>query len=384
MSDSNVTYVALSDSSDRPKTSHDQDVDDLLSELRDVGASASIRVYKCREGSQNADEFIVRVPADKYDLPGLMDFLRAKYGGGDYRLMMYKPGHRGVWENKLISLAREIAPANLPATVNGGNNEILQGIALMMQNSNAQFERLLTALARPDVDPYEQQKKQLEMLKLQKDILGGGNTGIATPIPQNDPIEMMTKMVAMITGFKGIMGEMGGVFGGGAEEDSILGVAKTLGPQFLSVIQNHQKIEAAKVTTTGAQLMRQRRPNPAPRPGTDNPALPPAPAGGILPAPALAVLTRHAADDTDPDMVAAELKAHLTPEIIAAIRAPDAFKRFARAHGVILDAPEWWMDLLGALRDLLEDDNLPVNHPTGTHNDAGQNAANRDGVVSDQ
>lgn len=365
------------------QTQHDREVADLLDELAGIGASASIRIFRCRPGSKNADEFIDAFPADKYDLPGLYHHLRHNYGGGDYRIMMFKPGHKGVYENKLLSLAHTAAPvASVPATTGAGDlgaivNGMMQGMALMMENSNRQFSQLMETLRTPAKDPYEEQKKMLELAKMQREAFGiGTNAAPAAPVAPVDPFDQMSKMLAGLVALKSAFsgaGLLGDAVGGG-EDDSILGVAKALGPQILGAITNQQKIEAAKVTATAAAQIPARRPNPAPR-------APSAPAtGAILPPEALAVLIKAAADDLDPADVAAQAVTFLTPEIKAVAMRRDAFKCFAKAHPEILDAPDWWLDLLMTLQELIAPVTLDKTENKGAENgNAGQDVTNRGG-----
>jgi len=367
-------------------TAHDEAVSVLAEQLGDIGKCSELQVFKCNLGSKNADQFCAAYPADKFTIASLYETVKATYGTGDFRILMYKAGHKGVFQNKLISIAPEIktgiAAPSLP-DIKGEFGQALQGLAQVILHSQQQQQQVLTQLLnRPQPDPQAQMMQQFALMKGLREAMGisGQPSAPATTTP-TDPFaamgNMMTGLVGLVTAFKTLAPEIGLNFGGAPvsdDNDSLIGLAKTVLPQIAGLVSNHQKIEAAKVTTEGAIVARRYAKNPAPRRHNAPPAQPaPNVSRGtveILPAQVLDVLHNYAQQDVDTDEVAKQILPLLTPEIKTYVIKDNAFKLFVKAHPIILDNPEWWLDLLFALQELLE--NATVNRSTDN------------GVISDE
>jgi hypothetical protein len=357
------------------QTAHDEAVDNLSEQLGDIGKCSELQIFKCNVGSKNADSFCSAYPSDKFTIASLYETVKSQWGAGDYRVLMYKSGHRGVFQNKLISIAADL---KLPTTPNipdlkGELGQAFNGFAqVMMQAQQQQAQILQQLLNKPAADPQAQMMQQFALMKGLREAMG--ITG-APVQPLNavaaDPFaalgSMMTGLAGLVAAVKTIAPDLGINFGG--EDDSILSLAKTVLPQLTGLVANHQKIEAAKVSTEGALVARRYAVNPQKRPHQlsntqQNEAKPLPPRVNktpfILPPDAFKVLNQYAEQGADVDEVAKTAIQFIDEKTKAIINRPDAFKCFVKAHNEILDNPDWWLDLLYALQELIEGDTVSV------------------------
>lgn len=355
------------------QTAHDQRASELADQLGDIGGYATVHIYRCNPGSKNADQFCDQLPADKYDAAGLMLHIKETFGAGDYRLLMYKQGERGVRQNKLISIARPVVNATVVTTpeLKGEIGTVIAGLAQMMQQQQAQMLAFMESQKRT-VDPYADMDRNLGMLAKMREAFGAPAQAPVAP----DPIETLTKtvtgLVSVITAVKTVGGDLGGLLGNAApEDDSLVGLAKVLAPQLLSVVSNQQKIHAAEsARDTALKVAAIRRRNPAsPRPAPAKPPAAPA-LGELMPRQAFDLLQQAAVADSDPDDIAEQAASFLTPDLKKVITGEKPFKVLVRHYPVVLDYAEWWFDLIAALQDKLGGDTVGQTPLTGTKDDS--------------
>lgn len=365
--DNGETIVIYGDDDNKNhQTSHDKSVEDLYNELREVGSSATVRVYKCNLGSKNADSFCDSFPADKYDLPSLYQYIKHKFGGGDYRLLMYKAGHKGVYENKLISISNEMS---LPTPTNGGDGDFKMMMLEYFRRSDERFMQFLESQQKPPVDPHADMMKNLNMIKQMNEAFNpNGAQVLQKPV---DPMESLTKLISTIVSLKSVGGQLSGLFGGensGGGDDSLIGLAREFAPQIKQVIdmtKREQDLKINKTTLAGAaQLPKIPAPNNAPNvPNARNVERvrrTPAPAQENAPAlsaefkGAFDTLQKCAENDLD---TAGVLDSFLTPELIPKIKpyldVEKPFRKLAALYPPILDYPEWWAEFINEAKNRL-------------------------------
>ena len=100
-------------------------------------SEAFVNVSRQLLGGNSPMEFVGRYPADKYDYGQLQVLLQQKYGGGDYRLMLYANGK--LKQNKLLSIASEIKGADNRPSIGGEVGSILNTVLERMDRMQQQF-----------------------------------------------------------------------------------------------------------------------------------------------------------------------------------------------------------------------------------------------------
>lgn len=146
-------------------------------------------------------------PVDQYSFEELCEYVRDCYGGGLYRLMATKKGHRGTLFNQLLTIAEAVQPKRTMDGTPGQNanvSQIMDSVAALINQSQERTEALLARVGVGSqvapVDPFSALEKLLPVLKL------------LTPAapPPTDFVTELSKLAAM----KGLLGNL---FGGGDE-----------------------------------------------------------------------------------------------------------------------------------------------------------------------
>jgi hypothetical protein len=138
---------------------------DAFAEALASDSEAFVNVSRQLLGGNSPMEFVGRYPADKYDYGQLQVLLQQKYGGGDYRLMLYANGK--LRQNKLLSIACEIKGASNTPSIGGEVGQILNTVLERMDRMQQQF---LT-----QQKPPETEDAMIDRMLKYKTLFGGDN-----------------------------------------------------------------------------------------------------------------------------------------------------------------------------------------------------------------
>jgi hypothetical protein len=135
-----------------------------------------------------------------------MDMIRANWGPGKYELHIIGAG--GSLGRPRFTIAQPFAMINptqqpqaqqQPANNDGVIAQALQSIAQMIMQGQQQTAQLIQSMAPPPRDEI----KELEKLKLMKDIFSAGN-----PPPQNNSLSAITEIMTAMKAMKDFSGEL--------------------------------------------------------------------------------------------------------------------------------------------------------------------------------
>lgn len=113
-------------------------------------------------------------PVDRYTFEELCEFIRENYGGGLYRLLGTKKGHRGAAFNQLLELAEPVRPKQTGDPSQPQNpSAVMESVAAMLTAAQERWEGMFTRLGAingnpqilpPPTDPFETMQKMITML----------------------------------------------------------------------------------------------------------------------------------------------------------------------------------------------------------------------------
>jgi hypothetical protein len=255
-------------------------------------------------------------PVDRYTYEELCEFIRENYGGGLYRLLGTKKGHRGAAFNQLLELMEPVVrkPETPSQSGVGGNpSAIMETVANLFatqqERTEALFARLLGGAPQPaQVDPFAMMERVIGMLA----TMGFGKPAAA---PQSDLLGELTKLAQL----KGVLGPLlgvdsdGGGDRGGAESNfyDLAGTAlKTIAPALSAVVAAKGGAPALPVPTGGIPEVAAGTAPPSP-----SPTQPPAGGGAqnVNLKRQVDILVMQAQNGADPGDVA-DMVLDMTPE----------------------------------------------------------------------
>jgi hypothetical protein len=249
-------------------------------------------------------------PVDRYSYEELCEFIRENYGGGLYRLLGTKKGHRGAAFNQLLELMEPIQrkPTGDAQNLAGGGNPsaIMESVANLINQSQERTEALFSRLLSSNpqvaaVNPLASLKEMAELLVTLR--------GATAPAPQSDLLGELQKLATL----KGVLGPLLGVEsdGGGRDgaESNFYDLAstalKTVAPVLSHVVASKGMVPGAPAVPALA--------SPANTPPNSPP--PPAPPGAtnMQLKRQVDILVAQAVSGADPTEVA-EMVLDMTPE----------------------------------------------------------------------
>lgn len=253
----------------------------------DAGSDmAQIRISKVPEvgrGNPMASRTIYcfAAPIDRYTFEELCEYIRENYGGGLFRIVGTKKGHKGAAFNQLVEIA-EVVKKKADGSASPSVSAIMESVSTMIDQASQRTEALLarfgpTAPTAPAVDPVALFERSLG-------IVSGlmARMQPAAPPPGNTLMEQ----IMMLGKIKEVFG--GGFVdgGGGSSEanfwDAITTGMKQFGPALTALAA--QKAGGAPalgapalippttmMPTNGPSPTLPRQPNPAPEVQIVNP-----------------------------------------------------------------------------------------------------------------
>lgn len=173
---SDTIEVMFNDETEEELTAAEQAANAAIEQLNsNAEKGKTIRVYRQMGNGKESMQFVMSEPADKYTVDELIDIVMRKYGGGDYRFMIYN--ERGkLSANKLISIATEKTGYE-----NGGK----EGGAFGLLNSLMEKQDRLTAhLVDSGKDNTSRMDFMREMIMMKEIFAGGENTPTKSAMSQ--------------------------------------------------------------------------------------------------------------------------------------------------------------------------------------------------------
>lgn len=188
------------------QTSQQKKLEDIISDLADSSDESEIRVFRQNPmGGRAPMAYLCTFPVDKFSMSQLLEHLRSKYKGGEFRIHVRVAGV--LRANKLITIEEE---KDTPEKSGGDTAEILKAVMdrqeKMMNvllhretggNSRREFfeemalmKQFFSAPAAPQVNFIEQLTGTLGLLKELGLNVGGGEseTGFGTLLEKMAPV----------------------------------------------------------------------------------------------------------------------------------------------------------------------------------------------------
>jgi hypothetical protein len=192
-----VRTFVLDDSTTDDDIKSDADIKaDLLSEALLEDANSFVMIHRLISGGNMPEEYISRLPADKYDYGQLLEYLRENYGGGDYRVRLYVKGRLKKGGNKLIQIAKKITPSNVALSHAGEAASILDTVLGRMEENNQRMLQILQSRT----EPTSSRKDMLEELAMMSTIINGGQKSGSMLGAVKEMAEVMTLMQGLSGG----------------------------------------------------------------------------------------------------------------------------------------------------------------------------------------
>ena len=192
-----------------PPTEAERRTEDLWERLlgTDEVGTGYINVGRVMGAGNTSEDFVQKFPADQYAYEDLLEHLREVYGPGAYRIRLYVKNSRGNFVmrgNKLATIAKPISNA-IPTIRESGRNgndttAILATFEAMQQRSQQQMEALIERIERRNAQPSR--SPALEMAETMQAMMTAMTPLFAVMksnnnAPQVDPLDMLTKVLAI-------------------------------------------------------------------------------------------------------------------------------------------------------------------------------------------
>lgn len=127
---------------EKPMTAHDKTFESIIEEMSTFEGEVYIHCHKQHGSGQESMELVGKWPVDYFgSIEDLLLHARENYGGGAYRLTVYKKGHRGCIANKLYKIAEPQKKVKTGDTDNTALNAILQRMERQDQVLAKLYER---------------------------------------------------------------------------------------------------------------------------------------------------------------------------------------------------------------------------------------------------
>ena len=179
--------VLFNEESDEELTAAEKAAQAAIEQLNsNAEKGKTVRIYRQSGSGKESMQFVMSEPADKFTIDELIDIIMRKYGGGDYRFMIYNEKGK-LSANKLISIATEKTPIN-----NGSDNN-----AFSVLNSVLEKQERMTQLLFDKNNSGENSRMDfMKEMIMMKEFFGGGEQA-AQKSPMGQMKEMMEIMVML-------------------------------------------------------------------------------------------------------------------------------------------------------------------------------------------
>lgn len=253
-----------------PQTEAERRTEDMWERLlgTDEVGTGYVNVSRVTGAGNSSEDFVQKFPADQYDYEDLLEHLRETYGPGSYRIRLYVKGRGGRYMlrgNRLSTIAKPISNA-MPTIRESGRNgndtaALLATFEAMQQRSQQQMEALIDRIERRNSQPTR--SPALEMAETMQAMMTAMAPMFAmlksnnNSAPQQDPLDMLAKVLALQKQLQPPMLESGG----GGETN------------WMDVVKEGLKALPA-VLGARNDMVRKALPNPAPQAVTRRPLAP--------------------------------------------------------------------------------------------------------------
>lgn len=140
--------------------------------------NASFRVYRQHSGNTSKMAFCFTVPADQFSFEELLQKIKDEYGAGDYRIHLRgatEYGKNQLIANQVVSV--EATRTANPAPQQSQANELAPIVERMQERMEAMQQRMeerLTAVqSQPQQDPTEMMQKMMATMASMQEMMGG-------------------------------------------------------------------------------------------------------------------------------------------------------------------------------------------------------------------
>lgn len=270
-----------------------------------------------------------------------------------YRVNIRGPNGLIPGGNRTFALAAKLDEEYLPAKGQSQETALLAEMMRQQREEMREFRQMMRdALSRPPADPFQEMQKTFGMIAAMREAFGMNNQPQQTQ-PQN-PMEMVTSVVSLITGITDAKVKLAGALGGNDAEpvDPWAGAIREFAGPLLTTIQREQDLRARA-------LDYQRPPIVSP----DGAGAPPPPETKLSTVPQFVVdflnkLQKRAENDDETDEVAKEILAD--SQIVSLLRHISSMEKpYRKIIDIVpeaIDYPLWWGDLIALIQEAFDDD----------------------------
>lgn len=291
-----------------PKTEQQRKLEDIISDLNDSSeGDAEIRVYRqSRLGGKSAMTMLEVFPADKYNSTELWQFLRDKYGAGDYRIHVRADGH--LKANKLMTIETPVEAAPTEVGVGGEVATALNAVLSTIQEQNRNMMEFIQGQQN-----NTSEDDILRKMVVYKELFSNGSSGNG-----------LSQINETLTVLQGLGIEIGP---NNKEEDGFGSAIEKLAPLATALVQNPQA---------------QQTPPPQPNPKQREDAM----LKNLMLKAGLNSLLKAAAKNADAGFYADWVLDQLDPKTVAEfITSPDAMEKMSKLAPMVAQYGPWFEEL---------------------------------------
>lgn len=331
-----------------------------LQQIGESGTEAKVMVYAC-DAKTKKDAFLYDCDVGEFAESGLTE-IQTRYGKGEYRIRVYGVGGTGLLANRRISVGDPRTPPPAPTQQVQQQTSNLE--TLLMQQSQI-FAQGFQELGKMIVTSQQQKPQGMQMTEVLQlmTIMQSGQR----QAPQIDPLDMITKIVALQRDILPPVNSDGEVSSGMI----MLKAMETLGKPLMSAIANNQAAQQAQAPQQFAPIPALAAPVPNPIPET----LPPEAAQPVeaddmslkiamFKGPLLVMASQNADPYTYANML---LDTFSEAEIAKYVTAEDWRTQLSTVLPEWTQYPKWFESVRNTIIELLRDEPEPDTVPEIMH-----------------
>lgn len=174
------TDIEFLEDDKKAQTAYEQAVGDLMEALNNAEGEDVLSVYKHVNGGRSKMSFCESFPPDKYSVDQLLMYIKTKFGGGDYRIQVRRPGQQGFLVNKLVAIESDSkslqsaegdgVTSQLLGYLDRMNDQMLQlnnggGDRMDMMRELLMMKQIFDTPQQPQPDPMQQMMAMVTLLK---------------------------------------------------------------------------------------------------------------------------------------------------------------------------------------------------------------------------
>lgn len=218
-------------------------IEAMASALRD-DSEAFLNIGKLSgTGANQPEQFCARVPADKYDIGQLNQFISETFGAGDYRVRLYAKGK--VRANKLVTIAARVNNGD-KNTPHGEAAGILETVLARMEAQNRQ---MMEILSRQQSAPQTSRMDMLQEMMLFKQLFSSNEK----------PTGGVSQFLETVEGLKALGIQVGGAPIESEKEEGFGDLLEKMTPLIGAALQQNNTAQTAP--KIDPSIVRQRQVN---------------------------------------------------------------------------------------------------------------------------